>query len=118
MSSVQGVRSARVSRRRRTAALMIGGLFAGVIGLGLDASTARADSHDKKGEVEGAVANLTGSCPNITFTVLGTKVTTTEGTKFDDGKCTDVANGKRVEVKVLQAPSEGAFPATKVELKK
>jgi len=35
------------------------------------------DTGDNPGEIKGAVAGLAGTCPSLTFTVQGTKVTTT-----------------------------------------
>lgn len=103
------------SRRRIT--LAMGGLLAGAIGVALSATPAEAVSHEK-GEVEGIIANRSGSCPNLTFTVLGTRVTTSESTKFEHGSCNDLADGKMVEVKVPLRAIDGKYNAYKVELKK
>ena len=106
------------TKRSNVATLTVGALLAGVVGVALSASPARADSDAKRGEVEGIVADKTGTCPNLTFTVLGTKITTNESTKFEDGNCNDLANGKKVEVKVPLQPTNGAYGAAKVEFNK
>ena len=51
-----------------------------------------------KTEVEGVIEDLSGTCPSVTFTVAGATVVVDSRTRFDDGSCTDLANGKRVEV--------------------
>lgn len=108
--------SFKQSTSRRRTSLMVGGLLAGLVGIALSASPAEAGSKDK-GEIEGIVGNQSGSCPNLTFTVLGTRVTTNESTKFEDGRCSDVADGKMVEVKVPLRAIDGKYNALKVEFK-
>jgi hypothetical protein len=66
-------------------------------------------------EVEGTVSGLSGTCPNLTFVVNGTTVVTNSVSKFDDGPCTGVQNGLRVEVEGLRQ-SNGSLLAHKVEL--
>lgn len=97
-------------------ALTLGALLAGAVALTTTASTALADSHHE-GEVEGVVTDRAGTCPNLTFTVLGTKVTTNASTKFEDGNCNDLVNGRKIEVKVPLQPVNGAFSAAKVDFK-
>jgi hypothetical protein len=49
-------------------------------------------------EVEGRVSALSGSCPNLSFSVGRWTVVTDSRTKYDDGRCTNVRNGVAVEV--------------------
>ncbi|HVK78186.1 MAG TPA: DUF5666 domain-containing protein [Kofleriaceae bacterium] len=51
-----------------------------------------------KTEVEGVIEDLSGTCPSVNFTVGGAAVVVDARTRFDDGSCADLANGKRVEV--------------------
>ena len=75
----------------------------------------KEDGGKDQNEVKGAVAGLTGTCPSLTFTVQGTKVTTTAGTTFDDLTCARVQNGLIVEVKGPRQ-GDGTVAATRVEL--
>ena len=73
----------------------VGLLYAAVgIGAALTASDARAGVN----EVEGAVADVSGTCPSVRFKVGAQVVATNRSTKFDDGTCANVQNGRRVEV--------------------
>lgn len=73
------------------------------------------DRERDEAEVKGAASGLSGTCPNLTFTVQGTKVTTTANTKFDGIACTRVQNGTIVEVEG-QRQADGTIAAAKVEL--
>ncbi len=66
-------------------------------------------------ELDGVVASLTGSCPNLRFSVTGTTVTSDASTEFDDGACSDVQDGTQVEVKGSRQP-DGTVRATEVKL--
>ena len=87
----------------------------------LNGSSAKVESEDRDdddddeddNEVEGVVAGLTGTCPAISFTVNGVTVTTSMATRFED-PCTQITNGKRVEVEGTRQPN-GSIAATKVE---
>jgi hypothetical protein len=72
---------------------------------------------DDKGEVEveGPVAQATGTCPALSFEVAGTKVVTNDKTEFDDGTCADVAKAKKVEVEGKKGP-DGVLVATEVDI--
>jgi len=70
---------------------------------------------DNQNEVAGAVSGLSGTCPSLTFTVHGTKVTTTAGTIFDGVTCARVQNGTSVDVKG-QRQADGTVAATRVQL--
>ncbi len=57
-------------------------------------------------ELSGVVAGLTGGCPMLTFSVrssttstTGTTVATDGSTFFKEGRCSDLQNGDRVELK-------------------
>ena len=73
------------------------------------------DREMDEAEVKGAASGLSGTCPNLTFTVQGTKVTTTTNTKFDGITCARVQNGTIVEVKGPRQ-ADGTVAATRVEL--
>ncbi len=67
-------------------------------------------------EVKGSVSNLAGSCPDLSFSVKGKTVTTSEATEFKDGSCSDVQNNRQVEIHGASLP-EGGVVATEVEIK-
>lgn len=68
-------------------------------------------------ELNGAIGGLGGACPSITFTLSGSTVATSSNTRFDDGACSTLKNGDRVEVKgVRQSPTVVA--ASRVQKKK
>lgn len=48
--------------------------------------------------VEGAVLHLTAACPTLRFAINGTPVTTDLFTVFEEGACTDLAEGSLVKV--------------------
>ena len=70
---------------------------------------------DNDNEVKGIVSNLGGSCPALTFAVQGTTVQTNSATKFKDGPCSRLANGRRVEAEGRRQ-TNGTILATEVEL--
>lgn len=76
---------------------------AGCVGLGVFGTAQAEDREGKekqgKMEVTGPVTNLSGTCPNLQFTVAQQQVTTKDKTEFEDLECTEVANGKAVSVK-------------------
>ncbi len=74
------------------------------------------DNHDEEGkaEVEGAVSELSGTCPNVTFKIAQTRVVTKEKTKYDDGTCNNLANGASVEVKG-KLSEDGTMTAKKID---
>lgn len=49
-------------------------------------------------ELEGRVSALSGSCPNLSFSIGRWTVVTDSRTKYDDGRCANVRNGVEVEV--------------------
>ena len=54
---------------------------------------------DRRIELKGLVSGLGGACPDATFTVNGMSVVTNGATRYEDGACSAVQNGTRVEVK-------------------
>ena len=55
------------------------------------------------------------SSPDCSFTVQNTPVKTNNATKFEDGPCTRIANGTRVEVEGTRQ-ADGSILATEVEI--
>lgn len=74
-----------------------------------------ATAADAPMEVTGTVSELSGTCPELKFSIGDQKVSTDAATRFDDGTCDDVANGKRVEVEGVER--DGILYARDVELK-
>ena len=72
------------------------------------------ERHERQDELEGRVAALAGTCPDITFTVDGTTVKTTSATRFDDVTCAQVRNDLRVKVKGVRQ-SDGSLRAVEVK---
>ena len=64
-------------------------------------------------ELTGSVSSKGGSCPALTFSVSGTRTTTSSSTRFDIA-CTSIANGVKVQVKGTRAP-DGSVAATRVK---
>ena len=74
------------------------------------------DDDDKsKSELEGTVSLQAGTCPAITFTVQGTKVTAAAATSYEHGACAAVVNGARVEVKGTRQ-TDGSVLATRISI--
>jgi hypothetical protein len=73
------------------------------------------DTGNNQGEMKGAVAGLTGTCPNLTFTIQGTKVTTTGSTAFSGITCANIKNGVMVQVKGTRG-ADGAIAASRVNV--
>jgi hypothetical protein len=65
--------------------------------------------------VEGFVSNLSGRCPNLTFTIDGQTIKTDGSTDFDKGSCHQVENSRRVEVEGIRLPG-GVILAIEVEI--
>ena len=68
-------------------------------------------------EVEGKISGLTGTgtCPVLKFSVNTTKVSTDATTEFSGGKCEQLVNDMKVEVKGTRQ-SDGSVKAAKVKL--
>jgi hypothetical protein len=94
------------------------------ISVTLNGTNARVDSERRnkrfdnnrqdQAELKGVVSGLTGTCPNVSFTVQNWKVTASETTQFEDVTCGDIKNGMVVEVNGSRQ-SDGSIKATKVE---
>jgi hypothetical protein len=63
--------------------------------------------------VSGAVTNLAGTCPSLTFTVGGTTVHTSATTRFDPDGCARIANGSTVRVEGVKQ-TDGSIQAGRV----
>jgi hypothetical protein len=66
-------------------------------------------------EIKGVVSGLTGTCPDITFTVNNVSVKATSATRYEDGTCARVRNTIRLEVHG-QRQANGSLQATRIEL--
>jgi Cu/Ag efflux protein CusF len=79
------------------------------------------DDNDNRhgGEVElnGSIGALSGACPAISFSVSGSTVSTSAGTRFDDAACSSLKNGDRVEVRGVRQ-TNNVVAASRVEKKK
>lgn len=87
----------------------------------VEATTVRAtevkvdgERHGQLTERKGLVSGLTGTCPDLTFTIGTTKVTTSGSTYFKEGACAAVQNGVEVEVKG-QPQSDGSIVAMQIK---
>lgn len=60
------------------------------------------------------ISNVGGTCPNLVFSVGGMRVSTDAATRFEDGACADVVNGKHVEVEGVAR--DGVLYASEVDL--
>ena len=95
-----------VSLQNRTARITIAG------------STHRIDQRGlEEAKVSGDVADVSGTCPALRFTVRGTVVTTSSATEFRKGPCQDVTAGREVAVEGGRQ-IDGSIAAERVELKK
>jgi hypothetical protein len=65
-------------------------------------------------EIEGSLGGLQGSCPSVRFGVNGFSITTSASTTFEDGGCSSLKNGARVNVKGTKQ-SDGTVVATRVK---
>jgi hypothetical protein len=64
--------------------------------------------------ITGTVANLSGTCPTLSFTVAGRSVATNAGTEYPTGSCNALRNGNDVTIDGDQQPS-GTVIATRVQ---
>lgn len=75
------------------------------------------DEEDGAFEIEGPAGGLTGTCPAIRFTVNGFSIRATTSTVFEDGPCSGIKSGTKVEVKGTRN-ADGSVTATRIETKK
>jgi hypothetical protein len=71
-------------------------------------------TNNREQRMQGVISAREGTCPAITFTVQGTKVTTSSATRFKDAACASVVNGSRVEIRG-QRQTDGSILAARVE---
>jgi hypothetical protein len=74
------------------------------------------DDDDEEVELSGRAWLLSGSCPNISFSVDWRRVFTTGDTRFRGGACSDLRPGTEVEVK--GRPDDGRIRAGEVRLRR
>jgi len=74
------------------------------------------DDNDRDGdEIKGLVSGLTGTCPDITFTLNNVSVKATSATRYEDGTCARVRNSLRLEVHGRRQ-ADGSMQAARIEL--
>ena len=81
----------------------------------LNEGTGASDKRHPGSEIRGTVEGLTGSCPDLTFTLGGVVVHTGERTHFMGGTCADVVNGATAGAAGEKAP-DGSLHAKAVKL--
>lgn len=67
-------------------------------------------------EIEGAMGGLSGTCPVLSFGVNGFQVRTTAATTFEDGACSTLKSGTKVQVRGTRG-GDGIVTATRVTTK-
>jgi hypothetical protein len=67
---------------------------------------------DFEAEGAGEITAKTGSCPTVTFTILGVPVTTNRSTSFVNGTCEDLATERRVNVRAVLVNTGGVLSVT------
>jgi hypothetical protein len=96
---------------KTTAATLASALaFATVVSLSGCATRAAGEAMDPTDEV----SSLQGTCPNLVFSVDGMRVTTDAATRFEDGSCLEVVNGRGVEVEGVAR--DGILYASEIDL--
>lgn len=103
--SVLGLREQE--RRRLTLALGDGGSMAG----GCD-----GEPDQDRLRLRDRIRDVTGTCPNLGFTVAGVRVATNASTQFSGGTCADVRAGAGVEVVGVRAQN-GELTAQHVQVR-
>jgi hypothetical protein len=94
---------------RRTGTLSVGGRT-----LRIEQEGARRERPENV-EVEGRVQDLRGSCPSLSFSVRGQTVVTDGDTRFEDGSCRSMREGRRVQVRGERRGS-GPIRARRIEM--
>jgi hypothetical protein len=83
--------------------------------LGLAAAACRdARAQDGEMAVEGQVTQLTGKCPELKLRIGDQQVSTDAATRFEDGSCEDIVNGRRAEAEGMAR--DGILHAREVDL--
>jgi hypothetical protein len=71
------------------------------------------DDDDDEEKLEGVISGRSGTCPVVQFSIGKTAVITTSKTKFEEGDCAKLTNGRKVEVRGIFV--DGTLIASKVE---
>jgi hypothetical protein len=66
--------------------------------------------------LDGPVSSLSGACPTLSFSVIGTRVYTTQSTQYRAGNCKHVEEGRRVVVVGERQPDQ-RVRAERIDLK-
>ncbi len=90
------------------------------LGLGMGFGVALVPALAQEGsrtemELAGPVTNMSGTCPDLQFSIATQQVRTDINTEFDDGACDGIVNGLGVEVEGT-VNSDGVLLATEVDL--
>jgi hypothetical protein len=92
MSSHQN-RGAAVRRRRAVLGLLLGAALSIPV-----VTSAQTSTKEERVDVEGSVKDLAADCPKGSFVVGAQTVMIDASTRFEDGACADLADGRKVEV--------------------
>jgi hypothetical protein len=66
-------------------------------------------------DIRGVVSGLTGTCPDIAFTLNGVSVKANSATRYEDGTCASVRNSLRLKVHGRRQ-ADGSMQAARIEL--
>jgi hypothetical protein len=94
------------------AALQTGGVVQDSAVVAAWASQVGWAAADFEAEGAGEITAKTGSCPTVTFTILGVPVTTNSSTSFVHGACEDLATERRVNVRAVLVNTGGVLSVT------
>jgi len=75
------------------------------------------DEQEHEAEITGTLSQLAGTCPALSFSAAGRRITTGASTEFKDTTCSALSNGDTVEVKGTGA-ADGSIVASRVERKR
>lgn len=78
------------------------------------AACRHAIAQDGEMAVEGDVTQLTGKCPELKLKIGEQRVATDAATRFEDGSCEDVMNGRRAEAEGMAR--DGILHAREIDL--
>lgn len=91
--------------QRKRLSVIAGVVAGGLLGFGAMGEP-RADDENEI-EIEGTVSELSGTCPELKFTVNQVTVITNKDTDFDDMACSEIRDGRRVQVEARSPRGEG-----------
>lgn len=87
----------------------------GLVATRVWSATGKPEAPNGEARAAGTVSNLTGACPNLSFSLGDRIVQTNAATAFDGGACADVASG--IQAAARGTPqSDGSLLADEVEL--